>query len=455
MISRFQITVLILFLNCANIQLYAQELTLTHLSIQGNTITKEAIILRELPFELGQTFEKDSFEILIAVAQNQLISLNLFNQVLLTYTSKNDSTILTIQVVEKWYIWPIPALEFADRNFNQWWDFNFNKSRVNYGVYNFIYNIGGLNHTMKISLISGYTKNLGIEYRIPYLDKRKHFGASAGIAYKSNHEIVYQTLNNKQVFYHNSDSIVNKRTASFLEMNYRPGLFFIHKIYGAFLNQKIHPTINVLNPKFSDGHNKINHLQLGYQLLYRKVDNRFYPTKGQVLSLGSAVNFIGTKSWSELTMSAVSYSELSNKFNFGIGINARISSTNSTIYPLNTALGYKEFVRGYESYVIDGQQYLLFKSTLRYALFHQKLLHTPFLPLKAYKKSICSSYFSFFVDGGYVKGYSTFNNFTNTTLVGIGLGWDWVFYYDKVIRFEYSINRNNQHGLYIHFIKPL
>ena len=104
---------------------------------------------------------------------------------------------------------------------------------------------------------------------------------------------------------------------------------------------------------------------------------------------------------------------------------------------------------------LNMMQYLLFKSTVRYALFHQKLLNTSILPLKAYKKSVCSSYFSFFVDGGQVKGTKTGNNLTNTTLIGMGLGWDWVFYYDKVIRFEYSINKDKQQGLYIHFTKPL
>ena len=112
------------------------------------------------------------------------------------------------------------------------------------------------------------------------------------------------------------------------------------------------------------------------------------------MSLGGALNFVNTnstKSWMDATIAAERYAALSKRFNFGIGANVKISSTQSTNYPLNTALGYKQFVRGYEPYVIDGQQYLLFKSTVRYALFHQKLLNTSILPLKAYKKSVCSS----------------------------------------------------------------
>lgn len=458
MTSRLKRIVLLLLLFGVNLKLSAQELTIQAVAIVGNTKTNENIILRELPFSKGQTIKQDSLDLLIILAKHQLISLNLFNQVEVTYHNQNDSVLLHIQVVEKWYIWPIPAFEFADRNFNQWWDFNFDKSRINYGLYNFIYNIGGLNHTMKLSLISGYTKNLGIEYRVPYLNKRRQLGLSAGAAYKTNHEIVYQTINNKQQFYHNSDTTVNQRVLSFIELTYRPGLFYYHKLYVSFLNQNIHPSISDLNPDFANGKNSLSHVQLGYQFLNRKVDNRFYPTQGHVLNIFVSANIVKTnanKNWAELSLNAERYLELTKRFNFGIAANAQLSTTNAVIYPLNTALGYKRWVRGYEPYVMDGQKFVLFKSTLRYALFQQRLLNTRFLPLKAYKQSISSSYLTFFVDGGYVNGDRTINNLTNTTLLGMGLGWDWVFYYDKVIRFEYSINKNNQHGLYIHFIQPL
>ena len=53
------------------------------------------------------------------------------------------------EVKEKWYIWPIPTIEFADRNFNIWADSSFDPSRTNYGLYLFTYNLFGLNHTLK------------------------------------------------------------------------------------------------------------------------------------------------------------------------------------------------------------------------------------------------------------------------------------------------------------------
>ena len=46
----------------------------------------------------------------------------------------------TIDLVERWYIWPYPILEISERNFNVWWD-DFQSSnyqdfsRFNYGVF--------------------------------------------------------------------------------------------------------------------------------------------------------------------------------------------------------------------------------------------------------------------------------------------------------------------------------
>ncbi len=451
-----------LFICCNCTILNAQELTVDSIVISGNTITKNAIILREIPFYIGQTINNDSLSVKANIARNQLVNLNLFNQVDLSIDSIDKGIIVRIVVVEKWYFWPIPTFEFADRNFNQWWDFNFDKKRINYGLYNFLYNVGGVNHTLKLSLIAGYTKNIAVEYRIPYLNKKRKLGIAAGVAHKASHELVYITQNNKQQFYNNIDSLVNKRLLGFVELNYRPGLFYFHKLFGTLMQQQLHKEIAFLNPNYADGKSTIKHLQIGYQLLFKKVDNRFYPTQGSIISAVAASNFATTNStffWSDINLLLENYKHLNKHFNFGFTVNARATTIKSNQYPFNAALGYKQFVRGYESYVIDGQHYFLLKSSIRYELLNQKLLKTNFLPLKAYKKTICSSFLTFFVDGGCVKGgaiaKSFDNNLTNSALIGVGIGWDWVFYYDKVIRFEYSINKDNQKGLYIHFTKPL
>ena len=60
-------------------------------------------------------------------------------------------------------------------------------------------------------------------------------------------------------------------------------------------------------------------------------------------------------------------------------------------------------------------------------------------------------------DGGYVYAdqYRANNPLSNSWLYGGGLGLDFVTYYDRVFRFEYSVNKLGKGGLYIHFIAPI
>jgi len=40
-------------------------------------------------------------------------------------------------------------------------------------------------------------------------------------------------------------------------------------------------------------------------------------------------------------------------------------------------------------------------------------------------------------------------------MIGFGAGIDFVTYYDKVLRVEYSINRMGEKGLFIHFMTSI
>jgi hypothetical protein len=67
-------------------------------------------------------------------------------------------------------------------------------------------------------------------------------------------------------------------------------------------------------------------------------------------------------------------------------------------------------------------------------------------------------YLNVFTDAGYVMDnyyYLHNNKYENQLLLGSGIGLDYVTYYDKVFRFEYSINRTGKGGFYIYFIAPI
>eukprot|EP01036_Dinobryon_divergens_P058664 gene58664-78264_t len=66
----------------------------------------------------------------------QIFDLELFNTVEMQIAPPDSAglTHITIYLKERWYLFVIPIVEIADRNFNQWWLAENKLSRLNYGV---------------------------------------------------------------------------------------------------------------------------------------------------------------------------------------------------------------------------------------------------------------------------------------------------------------------------------
>ena len=123
---------------CISTNLNAQ-VRINKIQLEGNNRTKNYILLRELPYHVGDQINKDSLTILNTLSQQQLFNTSLFLSVNVTsvYPLINDSSIVDIQikVKERWYFIPKPYFKWVDRNFNQWWsEQNRRLDRVNYGI---------------------------------------------------------------------------------------------------------------------------------------------------------------------------------------------------------------------------------------------------------------------------------------------------------------------------------
>lgn len=139
MFNSFRFLFLFLFsLICVSANLKAQ-VRINTIQLEGNNRTKNYILLRELPYHVGDQINKDSLIILNTLSQQQLFNTSLFLFVKVTpvYPLINDSSIVDIQikVKERWYFIPKPYFKWIDRNFNQWWnEQNRSLDRVNYGI---------------------------------------------------------------------------------------------------------------------------------------------------------------------------------------------------------------------------------------------------------------------------------------------------------------------------------
>ena len=106
---------------------------------------------------------------------------------------------------------------------------------------------------------------------------------------------------------------------------------------------------------------------------------------------------------------------------------------------------------------MDGQNYFLFKSNLKFTLLPQKEVRMPFIPLSKFATIPYAFYLNLYSDFGYVKDdlYFEGNALNNSLQYSYGCGIDFVTYYDLVFRFEYSINKLGETGFFVHFTSPI
>src|SRR5689334_16854011 len=125
-------------------------------TVIGNKITKDHIVLRELAFHTGDSLSASDFVAKKIRSEENLYNTSLFNSAKLTYLKAPDQT-TSIYVIlkERWYIFPLPVFEVVDRNFNVWWrtkDF----SRIVYGALLTWNNFRGRNETVAFAVRFGY-----------------------------------------------------------------------------------------------------------------------------------------------------------------------------------------------------------------------------------------------------------------------------------------------------------
>jgi len=157
-----------------------------------------------------------------------------------------------------------------------------------------------------------------------------------------------------------------------------------------------------------------------------------------------------------LGVTAINWNDLGKKFTLASSVRYKQTVQDEVPYYVQEALGYDNFVRGYEFFVIDGQDFILFKENLHFPLIQPFETQIEQIPFKPFQTFYFAAYLNAFVDAGYVwdSQYAAQNFLDNKWLLGYGLGLDIVGSYDRILRLEYSFNNLNESGLFLHFRQP-
>ncbi len=454
-----QILTVIFFLNIFTG--FAQNRIIKAIQLTGNKQTKDFVIFRELSFQDRDTIDLKHWETLKIKNEENLLNTGLFNfvTILIDTTAAPAVTILII-LEERWYLWPYPILEHADRNFSSFLHYR-DWQMVNYGFYVEKENFRGRNEVLKAKIRLGYREQYGFYYGKPFFRHNENNGIGYFFAYNRQHESSYTTQDNRLLYV---------RSNQYLRQSYESEFYFSHRfdfyhyfnLTIGFANRKAADTLVSLNPMFyGDNKSQLTYFTTQANFTIDKRNIHYYPTRGYFFEIAGKKYGLGI--FNDLNKYALyldsrKFWQFSPRWTAANSVGIRKSSEKLP-YLLNYGLGYGDYLNGFEYFVIQGSDFVTFKNMLRYNILSQKISYLSFIPLNKFNKVHYAAYVNAFFHTGYVKNYQPIvvnrNTMENTLLYSYGLGIDIVTYYDKVFRIDFSINNFGQKGIYLHMSAPI
>lgn len=435
------------------------KLRVASITITGNKKTKAYIILREIPFKTGDSLIIRNLADTLEQARRQVYNINLFSEVTITPVIVSAYEIsITLTVREKWYIYPTPQFQLADRDFNVWWKtYNADFNRVVYGVKFAHYNFSGRGDQLRIYLLNGYSRNISFSYSSPYSNSKLSEGFRISAGYTQNREIAYNTNKKNALLQFKKEGFVRNNTFASISYQSRKG-FFKRNFYTlsyTFVHVDDSVITSRYNPNyFGKAKSSIGIPDLSYTFQYANVDHVNYPLTGTlagVTVLKRGFGFSGGINMLSVDAAYIRYlSHFNNKLYSSIQVYTKLKVPFNQAYINQRALGYGElYLRGQEYYVIDGVMAAVVKYTLKKKILSFKI------PVPFHIRQLPNIPFTFFAktyaDVGYCYNEREFESpLNNRLLYSGGFGLDILTVYGFTLNLEYSFNQFGENGLFLH-----
>jgi outer membrane protein assembly factor BamA len=366
-----------------------------------------------------------------------------------------DHIDLLVNLNERWYTFPAPIFELSDRNFNEWWqNYNHDFRRVYYGLRLYQFNMRGRNETLRFLAQFGYLRRFELTYRFPYIDKKQKQGLIIDLDFSEAKNLAYRTVDHKLLYLESSRILRTTRGAG-ITYTFRNSFYESHGLKLEYRSVNLADTVVVANPRYLGEEKKTQqYASLTYSFTSDHRDYIAYPLRGYYINTTSTKAGLTAKddlNKFETTLTLSGFLDLKKGFFLSNNTVGYWSTPKTVPYANFGALGYRrQFVRGYEVYVIEGPYFFLNKTTFKKRLF-SKVYNWKAMPIRQFRHIPLAIYVKTYADLGYVQNYPNYqvnSRLTNKMLSSIGFGLDIVGSYDAVFRFEYTYNAEGMHGFF-------
>lgn len=434
------------------------KLYVRNVFVTGNRQTKSYIILREMKVKKGDSILTSQIPAALEASRNFIYNTTLFIEVkMIPVVIDSADFNIMVDVKERWYIFPIPIFQLADRSFNEWikkYDADLN--RVSYGVKFYHLNVSGRKDQFNFTIINGFTRNVSFDYRAPYSNPALSEGVAFGAGFAQTRSIPFETDSKNNIIYFKNDDFVKNEWNIHASYISRKGLKKKETFSIAFHHIKVDDSIvtQSYNPGFFNSTSASkNFPEFEYKLQFTDVDNIIYPLKGYAAAF--IANKRGLKVKGDINrLSLVArysqYYTYLHSWYSSVRFSGEVKLPFKQPYFNRHSLGYvDDYLRGDEYYVIDGVASLIAKFDVKKQLLKFSL--PTFLKSDTYNKVPFTVYAKAFSDMGYAYIQPEFDTrLNNRFLYTGGFGIDIVTLYDFKLSVECSFNQLGQKGLFLH-----
>jgi outer membrane protein assembly factor BamA len=432
--------------------------------IIGNKVTRERIILRELSLQPGDTVSTRRLQDILIRDRSKIYNLRLFQTVVVrTIPADPDMVDILIEVTERWYTFPQPIFELSDRNFNDWWvNYGHDWKRVNYGLRLYRNNFRGLNEYVRFTAQFGYNRRFALLYRVPNLGKTQKHGVAFEVDYGEPKNLAFRTVDHVPEFLENSTSL--RKSLGFIgSYSYRRSFYVTHSVYFEYRNAQVADTVISRNENYlAEGGTQQMYSAVSYAFNSDHRDVIAYPLKG--FHFNGFISKTGLTPADDINMLELN-ALFAQHYSLGRGLylsnftSGYLSTPAEQPYSVYNALGYRrQFIRGYETYLVEGPRFMLNKTTLKWKIFSRSWSIDD-SPIEQFSHFPVAIYLKVYYDFGYVENYPDYESLERNTrlsdrwLQGTGVGIDLVTLYDNVFRFEYTFTQQGRTGFFFNVRK--
>ena len=390
------------------------------INLSGNETTEDFIILRELNFSIGDTLTQQNS----IYNRERVYSLGIFNHVYFIPTIIDAKRILTIQIEEGWYIYPIPVIQATENDLN----------KLSYGMYLKLKNFRGRNEDITAYFLLGYDPTFGLNYYNPNIIGKENIFINSGISYSD--------VTNKS-------PTAEKINGSNFTQNVAGARFTVGKRFGLFNRLYINSGYTYIEtpfyiPGINASNNRIDNLvELGIGFEHDTRDLVQFPKNGIYSSLNYTAKGLGFDDISygvagiDFRKYQKVYDGLVGKWRFA----SRFTFGDNVPYYDYSIIGTGEKIRGHYFEKFEGDDYYLTSVEFYYPIIEELNIDLSFIPiipdkLLSYRIGF---YTQIFAETGLAK-YKDDPLAINKFNSGYGLGLTFLILPYSILRVEVAFN---------------